>query len=68
MVLKVLDLLMDLLRDTRQRALQVPGRPQRSASGHRKIFAAIKRHNAEAADAAMCRHIQDIEDIVLKNF
>ncbi len=66
-VLKVLDLLMDLLRDTRQRALQVPGRPQRSVSGHRKIFAAIKRHNAEAANAAMCRHIEDIEDIVVKN-
>lgn len=67
-VLKVLDLLMDLLRDTRQRALQVPGRPQRSITGHRRIFAAIKRHDAEAATAAMSRHIGDIEAIVSKNF
>jgi GntR family transcriptional regulator, transcriptional repressor for pyruvate dehydrogenase complex len=67
-VLKVLDLLMDLLRDTRQRALQVPGRPQKSMSGHRKIFAAIKRHDPEAANAAMSRHIEDIEAIVSKNF
>jgi GntR family transcriptional repressor for pyruvate dehydrogenase complex len=67
-VLRVLDLLMDLLRDTRQRALQVPGRPQRSASGHRKIYAAIKRHDAEAANGAMSRHIADIEQIVAKNF
>ncbi len=67
-VLRVLDLLMDLLRNTRQRALQVPGRPQKSMTGHRKIYAAIKRHDAEAANAAMCRHIADIEDIVFKNF
>jgi len=67
-VLRVLDLLMDLLRNTRQRALQVPGRPQKSLTGHRKIYAAIKRRDAEAANAAMSRHIADIEDIVSKNF
>jgi GntR family transcriptional repressor for pyruvate dehydrogenase complex len=67
-MLKVLDLLMDLLRDTRHRALQVVGRPQKSIAGHRRILAAIKRHDAEAASAAMCRHIEDIEQVVLKNF
>ncbi|MFI5112186.1 MAG: FadR/GntR family transcriptional regulator [Terriglobales bacterium] len=34
-VLKVLDVLMDLLRDTRERSLQVEGRPERSMAGHR---------------------------------
>lgn len=67
-VLKVLDILMDLLRDTRERSLQVVGRPQKSLAGHRRILIAIKRHDAEAANAAMRRHIEDIEEIVLKKF
>jgi GntR family transcriptional regulator, transcriptional repressor for pyruvate dehydrogenase complex len=64
-VLKVLDVLMDLLRATRERSLQVEGRPQKSIAGHRKILAAIKRHDALAAEAAMRRHIEDIEEMVL---
>jgi len=67
-VLKVIDILMDLLRDTRERSLQLKGRPQRSLAGHRRILAAIKRHDAEAAKAAMRRHIEDVEEIVLDNF
>jgi GntR family transcriptional repressor for pyruvate dehydrogenase complex len=64
-VLKVLDVLMDLLRETRERSLQVEGRPQKSLAGHRRVFAAIKRHDALAAEAAMRRHIEDVEEIVL---
>jgi GntR family transcriptional regulator, transcriptional repressor for pyruvate dehydrogenase complex len=64
-VLKVLDILMDLLRDTRERSLQVEGRPQKSLAGHRKILNAIRRHDAEAAKVAMRRHIEDVEEIVL---
>jgi GntR family transcriptional regulator, transcriptional repressor for pyruvate dehydrogenase complex len=64
-VLKVIDTLMDLLRDTRERSLQVEGRAQKSLAGHRRILAAIKRHDAEAAKAAMRRHIEDVEEIVL---
>lgn len=67
-VLKVLDVVMDLLRDTRERTLQVEGRPQKSLAGHRRILAAIKRHDAEAAKAAMRRHVEDVEEIVLDNF
>jgi len=67
-VLKVIDVLMDLLRDTRARSLQVEGRPQKSLSGHRRILAAIKRHDAEAAKSAMRRHLEDVEEIVLKKF
>ena len=64
-VLKVLDTLMDLLRDSRERSLQVEGRPPKSLAGHRRILAAIKRHDAEAAKVAMRRHIEDVEEIVL---
>ena len=64
-VLKVLDLLMDLLRETRERSLQHPGRAQKSLAGHRQILAAIKKGDAKAAETAMCRHIEDVEHIVL---
>ncbi len=64
-VLKVLDLLMDLLRETRERSLQWPGRAQRSLAGHRQILAAIKKGDGKAAEAAMRRHIEDVEHIVL---
>jgi len=67
-VLKVLDILMDLLRDTRERSLQVEGRQKKSLAGHRRILAAIKRHDAEAAKSAMRRHIEDVEEIVLDKF
>lgn len=65
-VLKVLDVLMDLLRDTRERSLQVEGRPQKSLAGHRRVLAAIKRRDPAGAEIAMRRHIQDVEQIVLK--
>ncbi|PYT67975.1 MAG: FadR family transcriptional regulator [Acidobacteria bacterium] len=65
-VLKVLDVLMDLLRDSRERSLQVEGRPQKSLDGHRRILVAIKRNDAEAAKVAMRRHIENVEKIVLR--
>ena len=64
-VLKVIDLLMNLLRDTRERSLQVKGRAQKSLAGHRRVLAAIQRRDAEAAKAAMRRHIEDVEEIVM---
>jgi GntR family transcriptional regulator, transcriptional repressor for pyruvate dehydrogenase complex len=67
-VLKVIDILMELLRETRERSLQVKGRSQKSLAGHRRILAAIKRRDAEAAKAAMRRHIEDVEEIVMNKF
>jgi GntR family transcriptional regulator, transcriptional repressor for pyruvate dehydrogenase complex len=67
-ILKVLDVLMDLLRDTRERSLQVEGRLQKSFAGHRQILSALKRRDPEAAEKAMRRHLQDIEEIVLQKF
>jgi len=65
-ILKVVDVLMDLLRGTRERSLQVEGRQQKSLAGHRRILAALKRGDAAAAEAAMRRHLQEMEKIVLK--
>jgi GntR family transcriptional regulator, transcriptional repressor for pyruvate dehydrogenase complex len=65
-VLKVLDVLMDLLRETRARSLQVEGRLDRSLAGHRRVLEAIKRHDAAAAERAVRRHLVEIEEIVLQ--
>ncbi len=67
-ILKVIDILMDLLRETRARSLQVEGRSQKSLDGHCRILAAIKRHDSDTARSAMLRHIEDVEEIVLGNF
>lgn len=65
-VLKVLDTLMDLLRDSRERSLQFQGRQQKSLAGHRRILTALKRQDSQAAMVAMRRHINDVQEIVLK--
>jgi len=65
-VLNVLDAFMDLLRESREQSLQVAGRLQKSLEGHRQILHAIQRRDPAAAEAAMRRHIEKIEGIVLK--
>ena len=64
-VFRILDVLMDMLRETRQRSLQTSGRPQKSLAGHRRILAALEQRNAAASQAAMLRHLEEIEKIVL---
>ncbi len=65
-VLRVLDVLMDLLRESRSRSLQVPGRPKRSFEGHRRILRAIQRRDAKAAEAAVRQHLGEIEEVVMR--
>ena len=65
-VLKLLDVLMDLLRESRARSLQVEGRRERSLAGHRRVLEAIKRRDAAAAERAVRQHLEEIESIVLK--
>ena len=64
-VLKVIDVLMDLLREGRERSLQVRGRPQRSLRGHRQILEAIRRRDGDAAARAMLSHLEQIEEMLL---
>jgi GntR family transcriptional repressor for pyruvate dehydrogenase complex len=51
----------EMLRQSRDQALQTPGRPQRSLASHRRILEAIERRDREAAREAMERHIREIE-------
>ncbi len=65
-VLKVVDVLMDLLLETRERSLQVEGRQEKSLAGHHRILSALKLGDAAAAESAMRRHLNEIENVVLK--
>jgi len=67
-ILKVVDVLMDLLRETRERSLQLGGRQEKSLAGHYRILSALKQGDAAAAEAAMRRHLREIENVVLKKF
>ena len=64
-ILKVVDVLMNLLRETRQRSLQGERRQEKSLEGHRRILAALKRRDSAAAKIAMRQHLQEIENIAL---
>ncbi len=65
-VLKVLDVLMDLLRESRTRSLQVPGRREHSYAGHVRILRAIKRRDRAAARDAAEQHLSQIERILMR--
>src|SRR5208282_3557514 len=65
MMLKLVQVLMDLLRDTRERLLQVGGRQEMSLEGHRRILAALEQRDPAAAEAAMQLHLLEIEKLVL---
>ncbi len=65
-VRKLLDVLMDLLRETRARSLQVEGRLQRSLAGHRRVLQAIRQRDADEAVRAVRQHLEEIESIVMK--
>src|SRR5438105_13104991 len=65
-VLPVLDVPMDLRGAGTARSLQVPGRPERSYQGHRIILRAIKRRDAKSAAAAVKKHLEEIETIVMR--
>ena len=65
-VQRLLDLLMDLLRETRARSLQVAGRLERSLEGHRRVLDAIERRDPEEAERAVRQHLDEIEAIVMR--
>ena len=66
-VLRLLGVVMDLLRDTRASYLQGSDRPARSLAGHRRILEAIRRRDGEAAYQATLEHISSIRERLLED-
>ena len=64
-MLRTVDTLVDLLRQSRERSLQQRDRPACSLAGHVRILAALRRHDPEAARAEMLQHLHEIAERVL---
>jgi GntR family transcriptional repressor for pyruvate dehydrogenase complex len=64
-VLRVVDVLMDLLRESRAKTLQTPGRLEKSYAGHVRILRAVKERDGVGAERAVRRHLKEVQAIVL---
>lgn len=61
----IIRLHLDLLKETREKTWQIPGRREEQQEEHRAIFQAIKEHNSKKAGEAMLRHLRNIREIVV---
>ncbi len=60
------NVILDLLRESRQSYLHVPDRPQMSLRGHEAILAAVHRRDAQAAFDATLAHVTEVREGILR--
>jgi GntR family transcriptional repressor for pyruvate dehydrogenase complex len=60
-LVKVISTISDILAQSRDHAMQSPGRPQRSMASHRQILHMVRSRNSEGARKAMEHHITEVE-------
>ena len=65
-LLRLHNVILDLLRESRQSYLHVPERPQMSLRGHEAILRAIKARDGDAAYRASLAHITEGRDGILR--
>ena len=65
-LLRLHNVILDLLRESRQSYLHVPERPQISLRAHEAILRAIKARAADAAYRATLAHITEVRDGILR--
>jgi GntR family transcriptional repressor for pyruvate dehydrogenase complex len=63
-LLRIMDSLMDLLRETRETSLQASGRSIRSLKQHKALLRAIETRDPAAAERHMREHITEMEKLV----
>jgi GntR family transcriptional repressor for pyruvate dehydrogenase complex len=63
-LLRIMDSLMDLLRETRETSLQAGGRSIRSLKQHKALLRAIETRDPAAAERHMREHITEMEQLV----
>jgi len=69
-VMSIMDSLMDSLAESRDKYLQLEGRPEKSLARHKEILAAVKMGDSELAANIMREHLEETETMlfeVLKN-
>jgi len=60
----IIKLHLDLLRDTREKTQQIPGRREERWREHQAILQAIKEHNTEKAGEAMLKHLRNVREVL----
>ena len=65
-MLRLHNVILDLLRESRQSYLHVPDRAQMSLRGHEAILNAIRARDADAAFNASLAHISEVRDGILR--
>lgn len=56
---------LDLLKETREKTQQIPGRQEKRCQEHQAILQAIKEHDTKKAGEAMLQHLRNIREIVV---
>ena len=64
-ITRIAHAIMDLLTQSREESLNIPGRPTRSHEDHRRVLAAIERRDSDGARKAMLDHIEAVERLVV---
>lgn len=62
----IIKLHLDLLKETRGKTWQIPGRREKQYQEHQTILQAIKEHNSKKAGEAMLTHLKNVEEVVGK--
>jgi GntR family transcriptional repressor for pyruvate dehydrogenase complex len=68
LLLRLHNVILDLLRESRETYLHVPDRPQMSLRGHVSILDAVKLHDGEAAYRASLAHITEVRLGIMRAF
>jgi GntR family transcriptional repressor for pyruvate dehydrogenase complex len=64
-ITRIAHAVMDLLTQSREESLNIPGRPTRSHEDHRRVLAAVRARDAEGARRAMLEHLEAVETLVV---
>jgi GntR family transcriptional repressor for pyruvate dehydrogenase complex len=64
-LLRLHNVILDVLRESRETYLHVPDRPQMSLRGHEGILRAVRARDPEAAYQASLAHISEVRDGIL---
>jgi len=62
----IIKLHLDLLRDTREKTQQIPGRREERWREHQAILQAIKEHDSKKAGEAMLEHLRNVREVLVK--
>ncbi len=61
----IMQLHLDLLKETREKTWEIPGRREEQQEEHQSILQAIKEHNGKKATEAMLKHLRNIKEVMV---